>query len=80
MAIAIATLLSPSLSLFPLSDSDTLASLKMGTVPIQNLAIATSLSLLLSPLLSGNSPIDNNTTLYLAASLSRSLSLNGNGP
>ena len=43
---AIATSL--SLGLFPPSDSNRLASLKMGTEPIQNLAIATSLSLLIS--------------------------------
>ena len=37
-----------SFCLFPLSDSDRLAWLKMGTEPIQNLAIATLLSLSLS--------------------------------
>ena len=50
---AIAKATSLSLGLFPLSDSNRLASLKMGTEPIQNLVIATSL--LLSPLFSGKS-------------------------
>ena len=49
----------------------------MGTIPIQKLAIATSL--LLSLLISGNSPIDNSTTLYLG-SLLLSLLLSGKGP
>ena len=51
-AIANVTLLLSGL--IPLSNSDKLPLLKMGTEPIQNLVIATSLSLSLS--LSGNSP------------------------
>ena len=56
------------------SDGDQCIANKMGTEPIQYLAIVTSLSLSLS--LCGNGPTDNNDTLFLAASLS----LCGNGP